>query len=351
MVATIRPALTFLYAIAGRVLSIEASDECSANLARSFLRDFYLDLLPGTAKRSPDFSIRIFSQANVPDIPAGLDTFEVAFGHCYTDGVRYYLTVDDSLIVAGVDETEDSLDVWVGNRSSARPPLSHFYLMSYALEFSLRRCGLYQVHGAGVVTPTGAASALIFGASGSGKSTLAAVLASRGWLYLTDDALLLTQEDHLVHARGIRRFFSASEATLASCSLQNASQAVGAPMLSDPRKRRLEPLIAFPDQFLRSCIPETIFFASITGRGRSEVQSMTRTDTMARLIRSNPWVGYDSSTARDHLQILNRITSQCRAFSLRAGLDVLSDPSCAEALLLPLMEHENARILVQAGIR
>lgn len=339
MVSTIRPALTFSYAIAGRSLSVEASDEWSGNLVSRFLRDFYLHLVPGNPKPTPStFTIRIFSQGLVPAIPEGLDSFEVAFGHCRTDGERYYLTVEDSLIVTGIAESRDFLCVWVGNTIHARQPLSVFNLLSYALEISLRRCGLYQIHGAGLVTPDRKACALFLGASGSGKSTLTALLASRGWLYLTDDALLLTQEGDLVHARGIRRFFAASETTLASCSLQHLSQALGAPMLSDPHKRRLEPLVAFPDQFISSCVPKTLFFASITGRDRSEVQSTTRTDTMARLIRSNPWASYDSSTARDHLQVLNRLTNQCSALYLRAGLDVLSDPSCAEALLLPLMK-------------
>ncbi|MGI9067109.1 MAG: hypothetical protein ACR2HX_11995 [Pyrinomonadaceae bacterium] len=348
MVSTIRPALSFSYAIAGRVLSVEASDEWTATLVPRFLGDFYLHPIPGNPKPNPTFTIRIFSQGLAPSIPEGLDTFEVAFGHCRTDGERYYLNVEDSLIATGIDETRESLGVWIGNTSHARQPLCLFNLMSYALEISLRRCGLYQIHGAGLTTRDGKAGTLILGASGSGKSTLAAQLASRGWLYLTDDALLLTQEGDLVHARGIRRFFSASEATLASCSLQNFSEALGAPMLSDPLKRRLEPLVAFPNQFVSSCVPKTLFFASITGSDHSEVQGTTRTETMSRLIRSNPWASYDSSTARDHLQVLNRLTNQCRAYSLRAGLDVLNDPSCAEALLLPLMGHEDSRALKHA---
>ena len=348
MVPTIRPALTFHYAIAGRALCIEAADEWAATVASRFFRDFYLDPIPGDRTHSSPFTIKIFSQAIPPAIPEGLETFEVAFGQCRTDGERSYLTVEDSVIATGTGESRDSLSVWIGKTGHARQSLSLGNLIAYALELSLRRSDLYQIHGAGMVTPDRKAGALILGASGSGKSTLTALLASRGWLYLTDDALLLSQEGDVVHARGIRRFFSASEATLASCTLQNSNEAVGDPMLSDPHKRRLEPLVAFPNQFVSSCVPQTLFFASITGRDRSEVQSTTRSDTMARLIRSNPWASYDSSTARDHLQVLNRLTNQCKAFYLRAGLDVLSDPSCAEALLLPLMDHENSEILLQA---
>ena len=338
MVSTIRPALSFSYAIAGRVLSVEASDEWTATLVSRFLRDFYLHPIPGNPKPNPTFAIRVFSRGLAPAIPEGLDTFEVAFGQCRTDGEKCYLTVEESLIVTGTGESSESLSVWIGETSHARQPLSLANLMAYALDLSLRRSELYQIHGAGLVTPGRKTGALILGASGSGKSTLTALLASRGWGYLTDDGLLLTDEGGLVNARGIRRFFAASETTLASCSLQNFTEALGAPMLSDPHKRRLEPSVAFPNQFISSCIPQTLFFASITGRDRSEVQRTTRTDTMSRLIRSNPWASYDSLTARDHLRLLTRLTNQCRAYSLRAGLDVLSDPSCAEALLLPLME-------------
>jgi hypothetical protein len=337
VVSTIRPALTFLYAIAGRALCIEAANEFSAAVVSRFCRDFYLDPISSNPTSSSPFTIRIFSEANPPPVPEGLNSFEVAFGQCRTDGERYYLTVGDSVITSGTGESSDSLSVWIGKTDHARHPLSLANLMGYALDLSLRRSELYQIHGGGLVTPDGRAGALILGASGSGKSTLTALLASRGWLYLTDDALLLSQEAGMVHARGIRRFFAASEATLASCS-QNFADALKGPMLSDPRKRRLEPLIAFPDQFISSCVPTTLCFTSITGRDRSEVKATSRTETMARLIRSNPWASYDSLTARNHLQILNRLTNQCRAFSLQAGLDVLSDPSCAETLLLPFME-------------
>jgi hypothetical protein len=332
--------MTFPYAIAGRVVFMEAMDEWSADLVSRYFRDFYLHLLPVTPKTRPDFSVKVFSQGPAPAIPEGLDAFEVAFGQCHTDGDKLYLRIEDSLIATGMPECQDSLCVWVGNTAHAREPLSLFNLMAYALDLSLRRCGLYQLHGAGLVTPDGKAGALILGASGSGKSTFASLLASRGWLYLTDDALLLNENGGLVHARGIRRFFSASDATLASCSLEFYDQAVGARMLSDPHKRRLEPLVAFPGQFMTSCIPTALFFVSVTGKTSSEVEDTTRADTMARLIRSNPWASYDCLTARDHLRILNRLNNQCRAFTLRAGLDILSDPSCAEGLLLPLMNHE-----------
>ena len=73
----------------------------------------------------------------------------------------------------------------------------------------------------------------------------------------------------MIHARGIRKFFAASEATLESCSLQHLTAAMGSTMPSDPNKRRLDPTVAFPDSFISSCVPRPLFFASITGEAAS----------------------------------------------------------------------------------
>ncbi len=333
MASIIRPAMTYCYAIAGRSFCIRASDEWAATLIQNFLCDFHLDSVPDVS--TPDYTIGISSHALAPAVPNGLDTFEVAYGHCSTDGQRYYLAVADSLIIVDADA---SLAVWVGNTPRARQPLALVNLLGYALEISLRRSGLYQLHGAGLAPPRQKSGALILGSSGSGKSTLTALLASRGWSYMTDDALLLNDEGGSIVARGIRRFFAASEATLASCSLLHLSEALGGTMLSDPNKRRLEPAVAFPGRFIDSCVPQALFFTSISGADESEVLPIKQAETMSRLIRSNPWTSYDSFTARDHLRVLSRLSTQCSAYSFRGGRDVLGDPSLAETLLLPLVE-------------
>jgi hypothetical protein len=273
-------------------------------------------------------------------VPHGLDTFEVAYGQCSTDGERYYLAVEDSLIIV---EASSSLSVWVGNSSRARQPLALVNLLAYVLEISLRRSGLYQLHGAGVELPGQKSAALILGASGSGKSTLTALLASQGWSYMTDDALLLNDEGSVIRARGIRKFFAASQVTLASSSLMNRPDVLGGIMLSDPNKRRLEPAVAFPGQFVTSCTPHALFFSSISKQPNTEVLPITQAETMSRLIRSNPWASYDRITAKDHLRVLSRLSSQCRAYSFRGGLDLLGDPLLAENLFRPLLENSSQR--------
>ncbi len=313
--------MSYSYAIAGQSLCIKASDEWAASLIQGFLRDFHLQ--PTHDVTSPDYTISISSQSLTPSVPQGLETFEVAHGHCSIDGQRYYLALDDSLIIVDPDH---SMQIWVNDTPRARQPLARINLMVYMLEISLRRLGLYQLHGAGLVPSGMNAAALILGQSGSGKSTLTALLASQGWSYMTDDALLLSDERGMINVRGIRVFFAASEATLASCSLERLTAAMGSTMLTDPNKRRLDPTVAFPDSFISACVPRVLFFASISGKAASEIFPITQAETMSRLIRSNPWTSYDAFTARDHLRVLNRLATQCSAYSFRAGRDVLATP-------------------------
>jgi len=209
--------------------------------------------------------------------------------------------------------------------------------MSYALEASLRRCGLYQLHGAGVIEPQTDRGVLIIGESCSGKSTLATLLAARGWSYLTDDALLLNQDEDGVRARGIRKFFAASEKTLAACRSPEIESALGSAITSDPSKRRLDPSVAFPGRSKESCIPGLLLFTSITNNPKSVILSLTSGEAMARLIKFNPWASYDKATAREHLRLLSRLANQCQSFLVGAGLDILASPSCAEELLTPLL--------------
>ena len=326
--------MSYSYAIAGRSLCIKASDEWAAKLIQNFLRDFHLE--PTNEAASPDYTISISSQDLPPKVPEGLDVFEIAHGQCSTDGKRYYLALNDALVIVDPDS---SMHIWVKDTPRARQPLARINLMVYMLEISLRRLGLYQLHGAGLVPSGMNAAALILGSSGSGKSTLTALLASQGWSYMTDDALLLSDEGGMINARGIRSFFAASEATLASCSLQHLTAAMGSTMLTDPNKRRLDPTVAFPDSFVSSCRPRVLFFASISGKASSEIVPITQAETMSRLIRSNPWTSYDRFTARDHLRVLNRLATQCSAYSFCAGRDVLDGPTFAQSLLLPFVKE------------
>src|SRR6266508_1654450 len=263
--------MTCFYAIAGYSFCIAVDDEGIARLVSRVLSDYRFDLNTAESEGDPVYPIRVSAHGFPPSIPKGLDTFEVPFGQCYTDDEKYYLSINDSVII--VDG--GGLEVWIGNTRQARQTSALVSVISYALETSLRRAGLYQLHGAGVLDPHGKTGMLIVGGSGSGKTTLTALLASRGWRYLTDDALVLIRDEGTVTARGIRRFFAVSDKTLAACRWNGTNGALGQPMQSDPSKRRLEPTIAFPSKWIQSCVPQVLLFSSIRNESTSRIQTLT----------------------------------------------------------------------------
>ena len=335
MASVIRPAMKSFYAIAGRSFCIAADDVGVARLVSRALRDYQFIPTGADPGGAPTYTIRISAQDSPPSIPKGLASFEVPFGQCYTDGEKYCLAIEDSkLIVEG-----EGLVVWIGNTPRARRTESLVNVISYAVETSLRRAGLYQLHSGGVLEPKDKTAVLIIGGSGSGKTTLTSLLASRGWSYLTDDALVLSDNEGAVTARGIRKFFAVSEKTLTACRLGGVNGALGGPMQSDPSKRRLEPSIAFPGKWVQSCVPEALLFTSITHESGSTARALSPSEAMTRLIKFNPWASYDHITARDHLRLLNRLANQCRSFSLGTGSDILLQPSGAEELVTSLLER------------
>ena len=329
--------MTSFYGIAGRVLCVEASNARAARVVGSFFRDFHIELLPAEAATSRAYHIRVHSEEQVPSPPASLEVFDVAYGKCYPDADGYYLAVEGSMILV-CSEQNEGIDLWIGASTAARNSLALSNVFAYVLDAALRRCGLFQLHGSGVVAPGFSDGMLIVGESGSGKSTLATLLTSRGWSYLTDDALLLSWDDDEIRARGMRTFFAASEKTLAACGISNLNPALGGPINSDPSKRRLEPTIAFPGLARQSCIPRVIVFSSIVSAPQTTLVRLTQREAMAQFIRFNPWASYDKVTAREHLGVLNQLAKQCRSFFIRAGQDILREPTRAEDMLMPLMQ-------------
>jgi hypothetical protein len=198
---------------------------------------------------------------------------------------------------------------------------------------ALRRCGLFELHGAGLVEPETGAGFLFVGPSGSGKSTLATQLARVGWLYLSDDSLLLDERDAQVEARALRRAFALTEPTLEAGVMRGFEGCLSEPAPFDPLKRRFEPQSAFPGRFAEACRPTALFFPLVTREASSRVRALSQAETMRLLIRMCPWACYDRPAAKAHLGVLARLARQARGYELLAGLDLIGDPAHASDFL------------------
>lgn len=326
-----RPALADTYAVAGRFVCVETGDQESAELFRRYFSGWHFARLDGAGRPEPDAFIRV-NHGAMPQPPAGLDAFETAEGGiCHTDGRTYFFESNGSAVRVVGDRR--LVEVWIGAGTRSRERAALARLVFEASMVALRRCGLFELHSAGVVEPETGAGFLFSGPSGSGKSTLTTQLASAGWRYLSDDALLLQQRGELIEACALRREFALTEQTVEAGVLEGFEELLGEPAPFDPLKRRFKPHTIFPDRFAESCVPRALFFPVITHEPSSRARRLTQAETMRGLLRMCPWACYDRPAAAAHLGLLARLARQAAGFELHAGRDLLGDAGYASRYL------------------
>jgi hypothetical protein len=338
---SIGPAVRKFYSIAGRSLCVETFDDWSARATDHIFGEFHLGLPSPEPPARLDHVIKVQSTGHLPPVPPGLSSFEIEGGFCYPDYPSYHLDIDGSRILVGalrsdVANSAPTVEVWLGDDARARNDQAVSQVLLYAMEAAMRRCGLYQIHGAGVVDPQSGKSALIIGASGSGKSTLTLQLTVSGWLYLTDDTLVISKKGNSVEARGFRKKFAAAETSLRSYNFPRLEEALGNFDIREPGKRRFRPNILFPDQLAEPCVPTAIFFPRVKGDTqdpRTLIRRISQMEAMTRLVRNSPWATYDAVVSRDYLGALALLSRQAKSYELQAGFDIYNQPEVTATLL------------------
>jgi hypothetical protein len=311
-----RPVSPLFYAVAGRLLFVESTDQRLGNLIERLCAGWQLTPV-SFSERPPDIRIHFFSSAR-PQIPRDLNQFEIAEGgQCYTDGADLYVALGNSLMHLQHGDPV-TVKIWQEGVPPEGEPM-FAKVASFAICAGLRRFGMFEIHSAGMVHPESRKGVLIVGPSGSGKSMLALKLATAGWPYLSDDELLLSFAGSEVEARGFRSFFAVSSAIGTS-------------------KTCFEPDDVFPSQRRQHAIPGLLVFTRVTGEQKTELRKLTQVETMARLIRACPWATYDASIAVANLEVLSALARQTSAFDLHAGRDLLV-PGVAADLLSQQLEQ------------
>jgi hypothetical protein len=319
------PATKLLYSVAGRTVLINAYDHWSYSAVSQLFAGWFLDPIPDHSATA-DVTLNIRCGVTSPPVPAGLRQFEITHGgSCFTDNQTYYVTFGNSLVVFGPGLNPE-INLWVDHAYDVSAEVVT-QLLSHALSPALRRAGIFEIHSAGVVPPGRNEAVLLAGPSGSGKSTLTSQLARCGWGYLSDDILLLTEEEQKIAVQAFRRFFALTPETMSAARLPRAADRNGR------AKERVTPQDHFQAAPIQTAQAATIVFPEITKAERSTVNPLTAAESMQRLLRLCPWASYDQPTSAEHLRVLGLLANTTRAFAVFAGMDVVNDPNAAVEVL------------------
>jgi HPr kinase/phosphorylase len=332
-----RPVFASFYAVAGRFVCVETSDPKIDELITRYFAGWHVTPVHAHGL-SANVTIVVHTSDDQPTPPSSLAPFEVAEGGlCRTDTEIYFFENLGSKIVARYGDSP-RVEVWIGNDADSRDRSALARLIFNAAMVAMRRCGLYELHAAGVVSPSDE-GILVVGPSGSGKSNLAAQLASAGWQYLSDDTVLLYSRNGIVHAHALRRMFALTDEVFSAARLAESDSIEVSVVPFDPFKKRFEPAPVFPGRFRLSCKPTRVLFSRIQNGAATRLELLNRSETMARLIRMCPWACYDKATAQAHLEVLGGLARQADGFALLAGADLLNSERANEFLLSQFNHH------------
>lgn len=320
-----------VYSVAGRSILVEAQDQWAAEAIEKLFASWYLTPEITTRAEPARMRLVIRSTAPPPQIPEGWQQFQIAGGGvCSTDGNSSYIDIEGSIIAISAAGFA-AVEVWAKGPLDVRSPVLT-RIMTYALAAVLRRCGLFELHSGAVVEPQSGNGVLIIGPSGSGKSTLTVQLAAAGWPFLTDDVLALSDEGADIRAWPLRRCFAITSETFASSNFLKLRTSLDYLKTQTDDKKQFVPHDVFGAGFKEYCAPRALFFSQIRSEPSSNVSLLAPGETMARLIRMNPWSCYDQATAADHLAVLSALVKQSRGYTLFAGKDLL-DPDTAAKMI------------------
>lgn len=319
------------YRVADQSFVVETQDAWAARVIEELFAGWYLT--PQRAVRGESSAPQIVIRSSVlpPQMPAAdWSQFEIAGGGtCHTNGETSYLNIEGSIVAIG-QPGRAAVEVSASGPLEIRSP-ALTRVVTYALAAALRRRRLFELHSGAVIHPESGQGVLIIGPSGSGKSTLTVQLATAGWRFLTDDVLLLS-EDTEVKAWPLRRCFAITSQTFAASDFLQRRVSLDYLKAQRDDKKVFFPHDIFDSGFTENCRPRTLFFTELVGGSSSDVQRLSTAETMARLIRMNPWSCYDRTTAAEHLALLSALVKQAAGYHLRAGSDLL-DPEISASLI------------------
>ena len=216
-----------------------------------------------------------------------------------------------------------SADCFLAPDFSRYSPFEQREFFLLGLLMLLRPLGRYGLHACGLERyGTGL---LLVGASGSGKTTTSLNLMRRGWQYLSDDAVLLTEgADNTVRAEAFRQGFSCTPKTL-----EHFPELGGSSEFGDPDGKR----VVYPNgSFTSTCTPSLIVFPRLS-EGETRLRPLTASQSLIRLCQQSAGIMTDTAVSQGQLRVLRTLVGQAQSFELHLGQDALANPDLTDTLV------------------
>lgn len=287
-----------------------------------------------------DFSATASPPAAIPNAVTLIGQSERSGVAVWRDTDRMYLSRGDAVV---------TLDPATGRATATLPPALAafserrreplFYLITLSLAVLLRFQRWFPLHTAALTRQGN--GLLLVAESDSGKSTTALNLVRQGWDYLSDDTVLLRADAKGARAYAFRRPFCVDpEATALFPELAEQPWPAS---LSDATKWQVEAERLYPGRFVATCTPRAVVLPEIVSADTSALVPASAKEVLGHLTnQSGFFMTPDPEIASEHLDVFRRLITQSSLHHLKAGRDLLDDPTKADRLLTPLLEDASA---------
>ncbi|WP_103019779.1 hypothetical protein [Salinibacter altiplanensis] len=216
----------------------------------------------------------------------------------------------------------------------ARDPLFHLVVLSLGL--LCRHRGWFPLHAAALAHD--GRGLLCPARSGQGKTTVALSLLRNGWAHVSDDTVLLREEEGRAVAHSFR-----GPVCVGPEAMEHFPELMGPDWpasLSNSAKWAVDAEQISLGPSRPACTPRLLVLPEIDGGPDSHVESIGPKPALDQLLAQGAFFLSPTPRIADrHLTVLRRLVEQTRAYRFRAGHDVLEDPGRVHELLAPLMKE------------
>ncbi|MBI4526603.1 MAG: hypothetical protein HY695_22615 [Deltaproteobacteria bacterium] len=268
-----------------------------------------------------DFTLALLDKNRIPAEPAGSKTLiQFANVSCFRNGDHFSFHAKDGSFIEANVQARRGWGFVSKELTGSKWYILADLLMAPLMEMLKQRgfCGLHAAalsnDGKGYLFP---------GDAESGKTSIALSLIKRGFRYLADDKVLLTQENgELVALAFTRRFNIDPEISRWYPELSCLEKLEPLPFTV---KRPIDVSEIYPDSFVSSCSPRFLIYLQRTEDFESRIVPLAPQESFKRLVRQTIY-SFERDVVMRQIRLLGQLVKTTKGYLLYHGRDLFGDP-------------------------